>query len=293
MMKEQVFMNKSKRAVLAAGLMVGLMAGGIMVSIGYPADETSGEANTVESATPSAGGTVVPATSDASNQDQIEPALLGEDLFAPEPILRENPERGEGGRRRPGWGGPMGRGGPLENGPGGHGPGGRGPGGGGAGGGGPRSPFGRGGEERRLPSPMRENLDSPERLARLRVENPQLADLIENTRRVTYQIGQLLAEYGRTEDTARKNQILQKLRPLLEKEFEMEIQRQHMEIQMMEKRLEQLKSALKRREENRQRLLQFRLENLLKGPREPFHPPGGPENGMEELPEASSRLEYH
>ena len=139
---------------------------------------------------------------------------------------------------------------------------------------------------------MMEYLDSPERMARLRAENPQLADLIENTRRVSYQIEQWLAEYDRAQEPAGKEKILQQLQPLLVKEFALELQRQHMEIQMMEARLEQLKKALQRREQNRERFLQYRLDSLLKGPREAIPMHIGPEGGMMAPPESPQPPEH-
>jgi len=274
----------------AAGLGFWLIAG----MSPWPAFSTENEATApaaeanVESATPAAGDAVTPATdAEATLQSEdLEPPMPG--LFPPEPLPHENPSREGAGPRRPAWGGPPGPGGPYGFGPGRRGPGGRGA------GGGMRAPYGRGpgGGGGGPRPPMMEYLDSPERMERLRAENPQLADLIENSRRVSYQIEQCLAEYDRTQEPAGKEKILQQLQPLLEKEFELELQRQHMEIEMMEARLEQLKKALQRREENRERFLQYRLDSLLKGPREktPMHI--GPAGERMHPPETSQTPEH-
>ncbi|MFB3784791.1 MAG: hypothetical protein ACE15F_00335 [bacterium] len=275
-MKNRSWLKK----LICTGMVAGLGFWLINGKTPYPAfsaeEETSGPAaSPVESATPAAGNTISPAViPDATLENEdLEPLEPG--LFPPGPPPHEKPAREEAGRRRPAWGGPPEPGGPYGFGPGRRGPGGRGA------GGGLRAPFGRGAGGGGGPrAPMMDYLDSPERMARLRTENPQLADLIENSRRVTYQIEHYLAEYDHVQEPAGKEKILQQLQPLLEKEFELELQRQHMEIQMMEARLEQLKTALQRREQNRERFIQYRLDTLLKGLREatPMHL--GPEGGM-------------
>lgn len=277
-MKNRSWLGKLTRAGFAAGLGIWLLTDLAPIPAVPAEDESSGPAaaSPVESATPPAGETISPATLTAATpqNEDLEPLEPG--LFPPGPLPHENPAREEAGRRRPAWGGPPEPGRPYGFGPGRRGPGGR------AGGGGMRTPVGRGegGGGGGPRSPMMEYLDSPERMARLRAENPQLADLIENTRRINYQIEQQLAEYDHVQDSAGKEKILRQLQPLLVKEFELELQRQHMEIQIMEDRLEQLKMALQRREQNRERFIQYRLDTLLKGPREttPLHI--SPEGGM-------------
>ncbi|MGI6458056.1 MAG: hypothetical protein ACOX5R_20890 [bacterium] len=112
-----------------------------------------------------------------------------------------------------------------------------------------------------------EIIQSPERMAELRRRNPQLADKVESAHRLHFQIRRLLENYHSAEARTQKQRFEEQLRPLLAQEYELELERQRLEIKYMEERIRQLKEILKKREENKDRLIErhirFRLSNPL------------------------------
>ncbi|MBN2330111.1 MAG: hypothetical protein JXR73_23425 [Candidatus Omnitrophica bacterium] len=136
-------------------------------------------------------------------------------------------------------------------------------------------PYGRGQGRQRGPEPfppgdgwrsmMREHRDSPERMRQIRRENPQLADLMEKIQRLRYRIDTVAAQEGARKDDVELNRLKKRLLPLLEEEFDLEMQRQDMEIDLMQKRLQQLRDALQKRKNYRSRIIELKLEQILQG----------------------------
>ncbi|MGC9330029.1 MAG: hypothetical protein ACP5I1_20505, partial [Candidatus Hinthialibacter sp.] len=112
-------------------------------------------------------------------------------------------------------------------------------------------------------SMVHEQRDSPERMRQIRRENPQLADLMETIQRLRYRIDMIVSQERTLTDEVEQNRLKKKLLPLLEEEFDLEMQRQDMEIDMMEKRLQQLREALEKRKKYRSRILELKLEQIL------------------------------
>jgi len=113
---------------------------------------------------------------------------------------------------------------------------------------------------------IQERMESPERMRILRRDNPELADLIEKLRRLRYQLDRMASEATGANNDAGRNRIKKRLQPLLEEEFDLDSKRQDMEIEQMEKRLQQLRSVLQRRRDFRTRLIELKAEELVKNP---------------------------
>lgn len=113
---------------------------------------------------------------------------------------------------------------------------------------------------------IQERIESPDRIRILRRDNPELADLIEKLRRLRYQIDLMASESSGANNDAGRNRIKKRLQPLLEEEFDLDSKRQDMEIEQMEKRLQQLRNVLHRRREFRSRLIELKAEELVKNP---------------------------
>lgn len=137
--------------------------------------------------------------------------------------------------------------------------------------GGPNDP-GFGGPGRR--SMMRDNPFDQDRILQLRRENPELADLLEKIQRIRYKIDSIASQGSKNQDEAEQNRIKKKLQPLLEEEFDLDSQRQNIEIDLMEKRIQQLRNTLQRRGEQRARILEMKLDQLISNP--PPQPPEQP-----------------
>ncbi len=115
-------------------------------------------------------------------------------------------------------------------------------------------------------SMLRDRMESLDRMRQLRIENPELADLIEKIQRLRYQIESLATEGANSKEGEEQNRLKKKLQPLIEEEFDLELQRQDMEIDQMEKRLQQLRSALEKRKQFRDRIIELKTEQLITDP---------------------------
>lgn len=121
---------------------------------------------------------------------------------------------------------------------------------------------------------MRDNPFDQDRILQLRRENPELADLLEKIQRIRYKIDSIASQGSKNQDEAEQNRIKKKLQPLLEEEFDLDSQRQNIEIDLMEKRIQQLRNTLQRRGEQRARILEMKLDQLISNP--PPQPPEQP-----------------
>ncbi len=139
---------------------------------------------------------------------------------------------------------------------------------------GPR-PFQR--DERRG---MGNRMHSRERMMHLRNDNPELADLIEKLRRIESVINRITRRYHETETQSKKEELATELHDLLEEHFELELRRQKMDIDLMEKKLQRIKALWKRRSELKDQFVERKFEEIkdMEFPsRKPFPPPGPPQ----------------
>lgn len=113
---------------------------------------------------------------------------------------------------------------------------------------------------------VRQMIESPEQMARLRQQNPHLADMFERSHRVRFHLYNLLSEYEDMEDSNAKAKFQDRLRPVIKEEFELELERQRMEIRMLEERLKQLKEQEQLREKNKARMLERHTRDVLSNP---------------------------
>lgn len=137
-----------------------------------------------------------------------------------------------------------------------------------------------------------------EQLEHLRRVNPELADIHVELRQVELDIQRVAERIRESPDTAPSSRVENRLRTLLERQFELNLKRQRMEIEFMEMRIKQLKEMVARLEEHQERLIDMRLRGWLtgepprfwgrgggppqgsdgmdpRGPRPPEAPPGG------------------
>ncbi|MBI1389918.1 MAG: hypothetical protein GC154_15870 [bacterium] len=112
----------------------------------------------------------------------------------------------------------------------------------------------------------------------MRFENPELAEVYEAIRRIDLQLYQLLDRQTMKEIESPGKELKDELRPLFDQQFDLDVQRQRMEIQMMEERLARLKELLKKKEENKDRFIELQLNTLPRvlERRPPGMRPGGP-----------------
>jgi hypothetical protein len=137
--------------------------------------------------------------------------------------------------------------------------------------------MGRGPRHEEMRDRVRVIIESPERMAELRMRQPRLADKIEKTSRLRFQIDSLLEQYQASTDTTEQSRLENRLRPLLTEEFELEMERQRLEVKYLEARLEQLKNALQRREAMKDRLQERYIQGRLQTPPHPRElPPDAP-----------------
>lgn len=123
---------------------------------------------------------------------------------------------------------------------------------------GPRGP--------RMRQRVGELIRSPQRMAEMRQRNPHLADQIEKTHRLNVKLNRLLYQYFESTDSPQKKVLERKLRPLLQEEFELEMERQRMEIQFLEERLQKLKEIQARREKLKEHLMELHIDERLTYP---------------------------
>ncbi len=104
---------------------------------------------------------------------------------------------------------------------------------------------------------------TPDRLEKIKEDFPDLAEAIEQTHSIFEKIKQTVHEYHDETDSAIREEKETELKEMLEKQFDYELKRQRLEIEMMEKRLKQIKGALDQREKYKEKILESRLKEAL------------------------------
>jgi len=106
--------------------------------------------------------------------------------------------------------------------------------------------------------------DEAQRIQQLRVEFPELAEVLEKTRRIAHSIRNAVLSYNQSDAPAEKNEWEKKIRELLQEEFDLEVERQYLEIEFLEKRIEKLKILIARFEKSQNAVLEYRLKKILR-----------------------------
>ncbi len=103
-------------------------------------------------------------------------------------------------------------------------------------------------------------LHAPERINRLRKEFPELAEIIEQIHRVKAKLFEASIHYHHCDSEEEKAKEKKKIQDLLEKEYELEIQRQQAEIEYLERQIERVKELMKRFRKAKEKILELRFK---------------------------------
>ncbi len=79
-----------------------------------------------------------------------------------------------------------------------------------------------------------------------------------------HKVGQLIGEYSKTQDETKRASIKSELTTLLDQQFNMQQKHREAEVKNIEDQLKKLRDVMKKRSENRQSIVNNRLEQLLR-----------------------------
>ena len=126
-----------------------------------------------------------------------------------------------------------------------------------------------------------------DRFAEFQRRFPELVDTMEKLNRLHIHMKSVWDEYHQSQDERRKTILRQRLRAMLDREFDLEVQRHNFEIKVLEQKLQDLKAQLNQQKQQKDVFLANRLETLTTksdlpewffgGPRPDM--PGGPRQG--------------
>ncbi|MEW6234446.1 MAG: hypothetical protein AB1656_03575 [Candidatus Omnitrophota bacterium] len=106
--------------------------------------------------------------------------------------------------------------------------------------------------------------DEFQRIRQLREEFPKLAEILEETRRISLSIRNAALSYRQCDTPEKKIAWKNKTRELLKQEFDLEVERQYLEIEYLSKRIEKLKILIARFEKSQDAVLEYRLKKKLR-----------------------------
>lgn len=111
-------------------------------------------------------------------------------------------------------------------------------------------------------------------------DDPPIGRLLIADFRLESEIIELRHKYRLTDDAEKQAQIRNKLQDAIGKQFDVQIQRQKLTLNRLEKRLDAQRQRLDRQSDRRDQIVNDRLKDALTGPldRPPSGPPDGPEN---------------
>ncbi len=129
----------------------------------------------------------------------------------------------------------------------------------------PKDFGGRGPEWR---SYVREQFSAPDRMERLRKDSPELVEIIEASKLVSEKIEVVIsaAIEDQTNGTLDSAKLKNQIEPLLTEECDLEMKRKYMELEIMEKKIKQIRETLDRRKKYQSRLLELKLNRILEDP---------------------------
>jgi chromosome segregation ATPase len=151
-------------------------------------------------------------------------------------------------------------------------------------GGPPGPPLQRGGRGPRFEDDEREWVDEMRsRMRDMRRDRPELSEKMEELRRENAAISQLNREYHQEENPQKKEQIEKQLYTHLEKRFDIQLQQQKMQLDLLEQEISKLKKVVELKEKHREQLIKKSMQDTLESPQTEtrFRPPREREEFME------------
>lgn len=129
----------------------------------------------------------------------------------------------------------------------------------------PKNFGGRGPEWR---SYVREQFSAPDRMERLRKENPEMVKIIEASKSVSEKIEAVIsaAIEEKAQGTLDSAKLKSQIQPLITEECDLEMQRKYMELEIMEKKIKQIRETLDKRKKYQSRLIDLKLNRILEDP---------------------------
>lgn len=100
------------------------------------------------------------------------------------------------------------------------------------------------------------------RIDELRDENPELAELHVQLRETEEMIGEIFDSILELEDAEMREESIARLHELMRIQFDLDLERQRMEVAFMQKRIDRVLEMLERKEEHRDAILERRLHHL-------------------------------
>lgn len=97
-------------------------------------------------------------------------------------------------------------------------------------------------------------------------DNPKLFELIEDINRLHSDIDKHIDQYQKETNESKRNVIKKELAVLLEKEFDLEIKRQKIEVQRLEENVLRLKKAIEMKEKYRSQIIQRNMKTATSKP---------------------------
>ena len=97
---------------------------------------------------------------------------------------------------------------------------------------------------------------------RMPVDDPEMRELIKRNFELEHQARRLASEYEAAPEP-RKDEIKQEVEKLVNEQFDVRQQRRHLELKRLEEQLQELREAVKQREESRKKLIDRRVSSLL------------------------------
>jgi len=112
---------------------------------------------------------------------------------------------------------------------------------------------------------------------------PELSEKMEELRRENAAISQLNREYHQEENPQKKEQIEKQLYTHLEKRFDIQLQQQKMQLDLLEQEISKLKKVVELKEKHREQLIKKSMQDTLESPQTEtrFRPPREREEFME------------
>ncbi|HEV3258517.1 MAG TPA: hypothetical protein VG013_16690 [Gemmataceae bacterium] len=92
----------------------------------------------------------------------------------------------------------------------------------------------------------------------------EMEKLLTDEARLQQQAAALVEEYSRTEDEKDRAKIKSKLSDVLDKQFDAQQKRRDLEVERIEAQLKKLRALMKKRAEARQKIVDNRLDQLLR-----------------------------
>lgn len=97
-------------------------------------------------------------------------------------------------------------------------------------------------------------------------QHPEQYEHFSKMRKTEARLRKLAAQYRAEQDPARKAALEQTMRTVLDRQFVENQKLRRKELANLEQRLQQFKSELQNREQNKQQMLDLRMKSLIEGP---------------------------